>query len=88
VCLSLMFRGLFIEIRRGLEVLVIPKKSSVESSCPSRRLKLQSKYENDSKFVQNCSLLLLCDFGIVNIQIVENLFLIYLFKFLLAFQRH
>jgi len=43
VCLSSMFRGLFIEIRRGLEALVIPEKSSLESSCPSRRLKLQSK---------------------------------------------
>jgi hypothetical protein len=38
-----MFRGIFIEIRRGLEALGIPEKSSLESSCPSRRLKLQSK---------------------------------------------
>jgi hypothetical protein len=33
-----MFRALFIEIRRGLETLEIPEKSSLESSCPSRRL--------------------------------------------------
>jgi hypothetical protein len=38
-----MFRGLFIEIKRDLEALVIPEKSSLESSCPSKRLKLQSK---------------------------------------------
>jgi hypothetical protein len=38
-----MFKGLFIEIRRRLEALEIPEKSSLESSCPSMRLKLQSK---------------------------------------------
>jgi hypothetical protein len=38
-----MFRGLFIEIRRGLEALGIPYKSFLESSCPCRRLKFQSK---------------------------------------------
>jgi hypothetical protein len=88
VCLSSMFRCLFIEIRRGLEVLVIPEKSSVESSCLSKRLKLQSKYEKDSKFVQNCGLLLQSGFGIVNIRIMETLCLTYLLNVLLDFQRH
>jgi hypothetical protein len=85
VCLSSMFRGLFIEIRRGLEAIRIPEKSSLESSCPSRRLKLQSK-EKDFKFIQNCGLLLRGIFGIVNFRIREKLFLIYLLHFLLAFQ--
>jgi hypothetical protein len=83
--LLLKLRGLFIETRRGLEALGIPGKSSLESSCSSRGLKLQSKWEKDSKFVQNCGLLLLGNFSIVNIRIIENLFLIYLLNFLLAF---
>jgi hypothetical protein len=67
VYLSSMFRGLFLEIRIGLEALRILEKSSLESSCPSRRLKLQFKKEKDSKFVQNCGLLFRDHFGIVNV---------------------
>jgi hypothetical protein len=40
------------------------------------------------KFVQIYGLSLQDDFGIVNIRIKKNLFKIYLFYFVLAFQRH
>jgi hypothetical protein len=36
----LKLRGLFIGSTQVLEALEIPEKSSLESSCPSRRLKL------------------------------------------------
>jgi hypothetical protein len=40
------------------------------------------------KFVQICGLLLRDDFVLVNVRIRKNLFMTYLFHFLLAFQRH
>jgi hypothetical protein len=49
VCPSSMFRYLFIRIRKTLEALEIQGKS--ESPSPSRKLKIQSKKEKDSKFI-------------------------------------
>jgi len=62
MCLSLMFRGLFIKVS--------PKnigKFRGQSPSLSKRLKIQSKKEKYSKFVQICGPLLRSDFGIVNI---------------------
>jgi hypothetical protein len=49
--LLLKLRGLFIETRRGLEALGIPEKSSIESSCPSRRLIIEDPSQSYKEFI-------------------------------------